>query len=405
MKKINSNIDVDTNVLEAVFIPRRFIILWITLVYIASMLLEFRNNILSMDSFFFTIIIVIHTIFHWYASSLKNRQLLYFFFVQLFIVFLAAFIVPNGSIAIFVGLAPILIAQSLYVYNNIFKVMAVFTLMYAIFCIAISMNYGVNKVAILISMFLLVLAIIIPFSYINKQQYDARNRIQRYIQELESAYMRVEELTLANERQRMARDLHDTLAQGVASLIMQLEAIDAHMQKGNTRRSQEIMKQTMIRARQTLHDARLVIDDLRHTTNSFNKAVEEEVQRFSEATSIHVRFTIQSPPHISSLVKEHCLYVIRECLTNIAKHSQATDVHLKVEYSDSLERLTIEVEDNGIGFDTGYIGKNPGHYGLIGLNERVRLINGEIHILSEKVKGTKVCIQVPINNEGDSDEV
>ncbi|PFT19475.1 ATPase [Bacillus thuringiensis] len=405
MKKMNSNIDVDTNVLEAVFIPRRFIVLWITLVYIASILLEFRNNILSMDSFFFTIIIVIHTIFHWYASSLKNRQLLYFFFVQLFIVFLAAFIVPNGSIAIFVGLTPILIAQSLHVYNNIFKVMAVFTFMYAIFCTAISMNYGVNKVAILISMFLLVLAIIIPFSYINKQQYDARNRIQSYIQELESAYMRVEELTLANERQRMARDLHDTLAQGVASLIMQLEAIDAHMQKGNTRRSQEIMQQTMIRARQTLHDARLVIDDLRHTTNSFNKAVEEEVQRFSEATSIHVRFTIQSPPHISSLVKEHCLYVICECLTNIAKHSQATDVHLKVEYSDSLERLTIEVEDNGIGFDTGYIGKNPGHYGLIGLNERVRLINGEIHILSEKVKGTKVCIQVPINNEGDSDEV
>lgn len=86
-EKINSNIDVDTNVLEAVFIPRRFIVLWITLVYIASLLLAFRNNILSMDSFFFTMVIVIHTVFHWYASSLRNRQLLYFFFVQLFIVF------------------------------------------------------------------------------------------------------------------------------------------------------------------------------------------------------------------------------------------------------------------------------------------------------------------------------
>lgn len=127
-EKINSNIDLDKNVLEAVFIPRRFIVLWITLVYIASVLLEFRNNIFSMDSFFFTIVIVIHTIFHWYASSLKNRQLLYFFFVQLFIVFLAAFIATNASIAIFVGLTPILIAQSLYVYNNIFKVMAVLLL-------------------------------------------------------------------------------------------------------------------------------------------------------------------------------------------------------------------------------------------------------------------------------------
>lgn len=405
MKKVNSNIDLNTNLLEAVFIPRKFIMLWITLVYIASMLLGFHNNLFSIDSLFFTIVIVIHTIFHWCASSLKRNQLLYFFFIQLFIVFFAAFIVPNGFIAVFVGLTPILIAQSLYVYNKIFKVIAVFTIMYAIFCVAISINYGVNKLSILISMFLLVLAIIIPFSYINKQQFDARNRIQRYIQELESAYMRVEELTLANERQRMARDLHDTLAQGLASLIMQLEAIDAHMQRGNTKRSQEIIKQTMVRARKTLHDARLVIDDLRYTTNSFNKAVEEEIQRFSEATSIHVRFNIQSPPHISSLVKEHCLYLISECLTNIAKHSQATDVNITVDYMDDLEILTIEIEDNGIGFDTGYIGKNPGHYGLIGLNERVRLIEGKIQIVSEKMKGTKVYIQVPMNKEGDRHEV
>ncbi|MBY0595877.1 sensor histidine kinase [Bacillus bingmayongensis] len=405
MKKLNTNIDLNTNLLEAVFIPRRFIVLWITLVYIASMLLELRDNFFSIDSLFFTIVIVIHTIFHWYASLLKKSQLLYFFFIQLFIVFFAAFIVPHASIAVFVGLAPILIAQSLYVYNKIFKVIAVFTFMYAIFCVAISVNYGVNKLSILISMFLLVLAIIVPFAYINKQQFDARNRIQRYIQELESAYIRVEELTLANERQRMARDLHDTLAQGLASLIMQLEAIDAHMQKGNTKRSQEIIQQTMVRARKTLHDARLVIDDLRYMTNSFNKAVEDEIQRFSEATSIHVRFHIQSPPHISSLVKEHCLYLISECLTNIAKHSQATDVNIKVDYMDDFEMLTIKIEDNGIGFDTGYIGKNPGHYGLIGLNERVRLIEGRIQIVSEKMKGTKIYIQVPINKEGDRHEV
>ncbi|WP_410981574.1 sensor histidine kinase [Bacillus cereus] len=405
MKKLNANIDLNTNLLEAMFIPRRFIVLWITLVYIASLLLEFRNNIFSIDSLFFTIVIVIHTIFHWYASLLKNSQLFYFFFIQLFIVFFAAFMVPHASIAVLVGLTPILIAQSLYMYNKIFKVIAVFTIMYAIFCVASSINYGSNKLAILISMFLLILAIIIPFSYINKQQFEARNRIQRYIQELEFAYMRVEELTLANERQRMARDLHDTLAQGLASLIMQLEAIDAHMQRGNTERSQEIIQQTMVRARKTLHDARLVIDDLRYTTNPFHKAVEEEIKRFSEATSIHVRFHIQSPPHISGLVKEHCLYLISECLTNIAKHSQATEVNIKVDYMDDLRILTIQIEDNGIGFDTGYIGKVPGHYGLIGLNERVRLIEGKIQIVSDKMKGTKVYIQVPINKEGDRHEV
>jgi len=405
MKKINSNIDLNNNLLEAVFIPKKFIILWVTLVYIAAMLLEFHDNLLSIHSFFFTLVIVIHTILHWCSSSLKNSQLPYFFFIQLFIVFFASFIVPNGSIAVFVGLIPILIAQSLYIYNEILKIIVVFTITYAIYCGAISMNYGVDQLSILISMFLLVVAIIIPFAFINKQQFDARNRIQNYIKELEDTYVKVEELTLANERQRMARDLHDTLAQGVAGLIMQLEAIDAHMQSGNTRRSQEIIKQTMIRARKTLSDARLAIDDLRYTTNSFDKALEEEIQRFTEATSINVRFNIQRPPHISSLVKEHCLYLISECLTNIAKHSQATAVNIKIDYIDALETLMIKIEDNGIGFDTHLIGKQPGHYGLIGLNERARLIEGKIQIVSEKMKGTKVHIQVPMNKEGDRHEV
>lgn len=72
--------------------------------------------------------------------------------------------------------------------------------------------------------------------------------MEYYVRELEAAQLKVEELTLANERHRIARDLHDTLAQGLAGLIMQLEAVDAHLQNENYTRSKEIIKQSMIRA-------------------------------------------------------------------------------------------------------------------------------------------------------------
>ncbi|MBJ8194055.1 sensor histidine kinase, partial [Bacillus cereus] len=78
---------------------------------------------------------------------------------------------------------------------------------------------------------------------------------------------------------RMARDLHDTLAQGLAGLIMQLEAIDAHLTKGSTQRAQEIVQQSMSQVRRTLSDSRRAIDNLRSKTISevdFAEAVEEE---------------------------------------------------------------------------------------------------------------------------------
>lgn len=88
------------------------------------------------------------------------------------------------------------------------------------------------------------------------RQVHERQRIQSFLQDLQEAHKKVEELTLANERQRMARDLHDTLAQGVAGLIMRLEAADAHLSRGNTERTGEIIKQSMQQARRTLADAR-----------------------------------------------------------------------------------------------------------------------------------------------------
>lgn len=195
----------------------------------------------------------------------------------------------------------------------------------------------------------------------------------------------------------MARDLHDTLAQGLAGLIMQLEATDVYLLNGNTKRSQEIIQKSMQQARKTLSEARLAIDDLRANTLSeidFPIIIEREIEHFREVTGVHVTSELLPVGSLSSLVKEHSLYMLSECLTNIAKHANANQVYVKI--ARESEFLYLIIKDNGVGMDTSSIGKQPGHYGLIGLKERTRLLGGSINISSQEKQGTRIQVKLPV---------
>ncbi|UPK47383.1 hypothetical protein KET34_18125 [Paenibacillus pabuli] len=98
--------------------------------------------------------------------------------------------------------------------------------------------------------------VLVVISYVSLfyRQVNARVRTQNFLRELELAHQKVEELTLTGERQRMARDLHDTLAQGLAGIIMQLEAASIHQEKGNQLKVQEIIRNARVQARQSLAD-------------------------------------------------------------------------------------------------------------------------------------------------------
>jgi NarL family two-component system sensor histidine kinase YdfH len=153
----------------------------------------------------------------------------------------------------------------------------------------------------------------------------------------------------------------------------------------------------MIRARETLRNARTAIDDLRTSSieeTDFYHEVLRKIKGFTEATSIKVDYDTEPVLQLSTLIMEHSLYIISECLANVANHAQAQKVNILIKKINN--HLLIEIEDNGIGFRVNSIGKHPGKYGLLGLNERVRLIGGKIEIKSIPGIGTKITITVPI---------
>lgn len=252
---------------------------------------------------------------------------------------------------------------------------------------------------------------VIAFVVLFFQQANARRRAQELLSSVEAAHRdlesahrqlteyaaRVEDLTLVNERQRLARELHDTLAQGLAGLILQLEAVDKQLAYGRPERAQTITMQAMERARRTLADARQAIDDLRagdSASASLAERVRAEVERFIAMTGIPCEFDLNLSLPAPESFREYAFRAIAEGLTNVARHARASRAWVRVaEVNGGLE---IVVGDDGVGFDSAEVNEQAGHYGLKGLRERAQLAGGSLEVTSRPGQGTTLTLRLPI---------
>ncbi len=236
------------------------------------------------------------------------------------------------------------------------------------------------------------------------QQSSAQRELELAYLELQGAHSRlavssrqIEMLTLLTERQRIARELHDTLAQGIAGMVMQLEVTSAQMQRKNYPQAQQVLDQALSYARTTLQDARHAITDLRAKTPRVDQLVEsvqEEIAHFLQTTGLvchaHLDDLARTPAHAC----EHVLRVIGEGLNNVARHAQASQV--SVEARGEEKWLSITVHDDGQGFDPDQKALYTSHYGLLGLRERASLVGGSLSVSSSKGKGTTLEFCLPL---------
>jgi NarL family two-component system sensor histidine kinase YdfH len=272
---------------------------------------------------------------------------------------------------------------------------------------AAALNYGIvlgwaslpGWLALALPMAFFVMVYVAMFG----RQMRARQDAQRLLHELEIAHRqlgeyaaRVEELTRTAERQRMARELHDTLAQGLAGLILQLEAADSHLGRQEPAKSQEIIQQAMLRARATLADARRAIGQLRAVSPGpadLERAVRQEAERFSSATGIPCTVQIDLPEPVPEAVSENALRAVSEALTNTARHARAK--HAWIEIASHGGALSVSIRDDGTGFEPAR-SQTEDHYGLLGLRERARLAGGSLEITSSLAQGTSLHLTLPL---------
>ncbi|MDX1379447.1 MAG: sensor histidine kinase, partial [Anaerolineales bacterium] len=197
------------------------------------------------------------------------------------------------------------------------------------------------------------------------------------------------------------RELHDTLAQGVAGLVLQLEAVKAHLASGRGDRGAAIIDQALKRARSTLADSRAAIDDLRSAPSNLLESIREKIERFKQATGIPCELDLSLDENytIPNGADEHTLRVLSEALVNITRHAQAAQVWVQFAVHD--DQLVLEIRDNGQGFDPETATRS-GHYGLLGMRERARLAGGTLTIQSHMGRGTHIKLLIPTSSEGTS---
>jgi len=237
-----------------------------------------------------------------------------------------------------------------------------------------------------------------------QQEQGSHEHTKDLLQKLDIAHaqlstyaLHVEELTMITERQRIARDLHDTLVQGVAGLLMQMNVVQTHLQHQRVERAQELLEQVMEAARDTLADARCAIGELRTACirpDDLIEVVQEEINRFQATTRVACNAELTLLSRTPAPFCEHVLRAITEGLTNIVRHAHAHTVWIHVTQHD--EVLTVEVRDDGIGFDPALTETQIGQYGLLGMRERAKLIGGHLEIESAKDVGTTLRVHIPV---------
>lgn len=209
-------------------------------------------------------------------------------------------------------------------------------------------------------------------------------------------FARSTQMGAVEERNRLAREIHDTLAQGMAGIALTLESADALAEANATpEQVRQSIQSALTQTRATLEEARRSVLDLR--------AAPLEGRTLSQAVAALAASTTPDDPNITTEITggaqplpvriEVGVYrIIQEALANIRHHARAR--HATIHLVINPELLTAIISDDGKGF-------NPdrdlhGHYGLLGMRERARLLGGEAQVQSTRGRGTRIEIRIPL---------
>ncbi len=222
-------------------------------------------------------------------------------------------------------------------------------------------------------------------------------------------------MTGAEERNRLARDIHDTIAQGMAAAILNLESAELLMEEQSPRnrlKAQEKVRKALNLTRANLEEARRWVLDLRlapFQQKSLPVALAEMVNEFGNENGLEVSFKASlgntTDRRYPARIETGLYRVAQEALTNIRKHARAKHVWVKIslQTESGHERLNLSVQDDGIGFDPARLGSpqpggaaEPGHWGLVGMRERARSAGGQLDIRSCPGQGTEIELSVPV---------
>lgn len=204
----------------------------------------------------------------------------------------------------------------------------------------------------------------------------------------------LEQLTVSRERNRLARELHDTLAHSLTAISVSLETAKAYFDI-DPNKTRELLDKSLESTRSGIDETRRALKSLRSSSLedmglilSIKRLAESAASRFH----LDVELDLQNPmPSLSPDIEQAIYRIAQEAIENVAHHAQAKRLCIHLSYNGQSTTLTIE--DDGLGFDTKSK-VSTGHFGLVGMRERAELVGGTLAVTSEIGRGTKVVLKV-----------
>lgn len=206
------------------------------------------------------------------------------------------------------------------------------------------------------------------------------------------------------ERQRVARDIHDGPAQMLSNVVLKAEIcerlidVDLDQARNELQNLKKIVRDSLQDVRKIIYNLRpMSLDDL-----GLIPTLQRYILTFQEESGISVSFiTKGSEPELKSVISLTVFRIVQEALSNVAKHARANNAVMQLEFLE--KNLKLYVYDDGIGFDTAKLNDRnediTSGFGLVSMRERVELLGGDMRISSEPGKGTRLNIIIPFTQE------
>lgn len=234
---------------------------------------------------------------------------------------------------------------------------------------------------LLINILILTIAL---FAQYNKQEREKKDLLYKELldthKKLKEYTDEVQRLSVIEERNRIARDIHDNLGHNMTALIMQLQMAEHYVQS-DFPKSQELLANSILTAKNSLKSIREVVETLRGKATSLSpdKAIKVLVEEFSEKTGTEIDLKIEGKVNINQEASNAMYHILQEGLTNAVRHGKASKIWVKLNYSD--QSITFSIKDNGMGAEN--IENIKEGYGMKGIKERVNTFNGSVEFTSD----------------------
>ena len=227
---------------------------------------------------------------------------------------------------------------------------------------------------------------------------EARIQSDRLLDELQQAHRQLqdyagqaEELATMKERNRLARELHDSVAQTLYGLTLQAEAAARNLTAGQIDEAAGALREIRDSAQQTLQETRLLIFELRPPIleqEGLITALQNRLESVESRSGLKVQIMLDEVKQLSAGIEAGLYGIANEALNNILKHARAKSV--KVSLKKQGEKIVLEIQDDGVGFDVNGM---SGGMGLNGMKERAEQFGGDLQIMSDN-KGTIIRVEV-----------